>query len=114
MDKGVRKIIVYYSGKPKVSVNPPWDGGVVWSRDSLNRPWMAVACQLVGASVWYPCKDYQGDEPDQGAIMEIKVPDSLVAVSNGRMISKTSGPHATAVYTRLHKKDRGQTSIQMQ
>ena len=28
---------------------------------------MSVACQGLGASVWYPCKDHQSDEPDNGA-----------------------------------------------
>jgi len=46
---------------------------------------MTVACQGLGASVWYPCKDYQGDEPDNGAILRITVPDTLVAVGNGRL-----------------------------
>jgi hypothetical protein len=38
---------------------------------------MSVACQGLGASVWYPCKDYQGDEPDMQAHVAIKVPDTL-------------------------------------
>jgi len=99
MDKGVRKIIVYYSGKPKVSVNPPWDGGVVWSRDSLNRPWMAVACQLVGASVWYPCKVYLGDKPDRGVSVNIIVPDTLVAVSNGLQRGIRHNADGTCTYS---------------
>jgi aminopeptidase N len=49
---------------------------------------MSVACQGLGASVWYPCKDYQGDEPDSGATLRMIVPDSLMAVGNGRMIDK--------------------------
>lgn len=42
---------------------------------------MTVACQGLGASVWYPCKDYQGDEPDLGAMLQVRVPDTLVAVA---------------------------------
>ena len=49
---------------------------------------MTVACQGLGASVWYPCKDHQSDEPDQGALIQIKVPDTLVAVANGKLYSK--------------------------
>ncbi len=86
----------YFSGKPREAVNPPWDGGWIWTRDNRGRPWMTVACQGLGASVWYPCKDYQGDEPDNGASIAVTVPDSLTAVSNGRLISNThtkSGQH---------------------
>ncbi|MEP6684469.1 MAG: M1 family metallopeptidase, partial [Parafilimonas sp.] len=39
----------------------------------------------LGASVWYPCKDIQSDEPDNGASISIIVPDTLVAVGNGRL-----------------------------
>jgi aminopeptidase N len=40
--------------------------------------------------VWYPCKDYQGDEPDFGATLTIDIPDTLVAVANGRLKEKKS------------------------
>ncbi len=75
---------VYYSGKPVEARRPPWDGGWIWAKDKMGRPWMTVACQGLGASVWYPCKDHQSDEPDRGAILKMVVPDSLVAVGNGR------------------------------
>ncbi|MDQ2752733.1 MAG: M1 family peptidase, partial [Bacteroidota bacterium] len=52
-------ISIYYHGKPREAVRPPWDGGWIWTKDSLGRPWMSVACQGLGASVWYPCKDHQ-------------------------------------------------------
>jgi aminopeptidase N len=83
-----REMIVYYHGNPQLAVHPPWGGGFIFSYDSLNRPWMSVACEGTGASVWYPCKDYLGDEPDSGASLTIIVPDSLVAVANGRLIKK--------------------------
>src|ERR1700759_2388081 len=79
-------LTIYYHGKPREAIRPPWDGGWIWKKDNLGRPWMSVACQGLGASVWYPCKDYQGDEPDAGATIEVRVPDTLVAVANGRMI----------------------------
>lgn len=75
---------VYYSGKPVSARRPPWDGGWVWAKDKKGRPWMTVACQGLGASVWYPCKDHQSDEPDNGAVLQMLVPDTLVAVANGR------------------------------
>jgi aminopeptidase N len=51
---------------------------------------MTVACQGLGASAWYPCKDHQSDEPDNGAKLRITIPDTLVAVGNGLLTGKTS------------------------
>ncbi len=76
-------LIVYYSGKPKEAVKAPWDGGWIFTKDEKGRPWMTVACQELGASSWFPCKDHQSDEPDYGAIITVIAPDSLVVVANG-------------------------------
>ena len=75
---------VHFEGMPGVAQRPPWDGGWIFTKDMKGRPWMSVACQGLGASVWYPCKDYQGDEPDNGATIAISAPDSLVSVANGK------------------------------
>jgi aminopeptidase N len=83
----VYKLSIEYHGNPTVAKRPPWDGGWIFTKDAQGRPWMSVACQGLGASVWYPCKDYQGDEPDFGALVTMKVPDTLVAVSNGKLFS---------------------------
>lgn len=80
-------IQLFYHGKPKTAANPPWDGGWVWKKDKFNNPWMSVACQGIGASVWYPCKDLQSDEPNRGASLTIQVPDTLVAIGNGTLVS---------------------------
>jgi aminopeptidase N len=77
---------IKYHGKPREAVNPPWDGGWIWTKDSLGNPWMSVACQGLGASSWFPCKDLQSDEPDSGAILTIIAPDSLNVIGNGRLI----------------------------
>jgi aminopeptidase N len=81
-------ITLVYHGKPKEAANAPWDGGWVWTRDKKGRPWVSVACEDDGASVWLPCKDLWSDEPDKGATLTITVPDSLVAVGNGRLKEK--------------------------
>ena len=75
---------IHFEGKPRVAQRPPWDGGWIFVKDAKGRPWMSIACQGLGASVWYPCKDYQFDEPDNGAVLAISAPDSLVSVANGR------------------------------
>lgn len=94
-----RTITIYYHGKPREAIKPPWDGGWIWKKDKEGRPWMSVACQGLGASVWYPCKDHQSDEPDNGASLSVIVPDSLVAVGNGRLTSKLKNNDGTATWT---------------
>ena len=85
----VHDLTIIYHGIPKEAIHAPWDGGWVWAKDELGRPWMSVACQGLGASVWYPCKDHQSDEPDNGASLTMNVPDTLIAVSNGNLKKKT-------------------------
>lgn len=92
-------LILYFHGKPREAVRPPWDGGWIWSKDKQGRPWMSVACQGLGASVWYPCKDHQSDEPDKGASLTITVPDSLVAVGNGRLVDKRSAGNGLTTWS---------------
>lgn len=76
-------LTIFYQGKPQIANNPPWDGGWIWKKDKLGRPFVSVACQGLGASSWYPCKDHQSDEPNNGVKINIIVPDSLVAIGNG-------------------------------
>jgi aminopeptidase N len=92
-------LLLFYHGKPREAVRPPWDGGWIWAKDKKGRPWMSVACQGLGASVWYPCKDIQSDEPDLGASLKIIVPDSLTAVGNGKLEKKTSNGNGTTTWT---------------
>lgn len=78
---------IYYHGIPQVAKNPPWDGGFIWSRDSLGKPWIDVACEGTGASLWWPCKDHLSDKPDSMR-MTFDIPDGLMCVSNGRLRSQ--------------------------
>ncbi len=96
---GVRSLTFYFHGKPKEAIRPPWDGGWIWKKDKNNNPWMTVACQGLGASIWYPCKDIQSDKPDSGATLRMIVPDSLVAIGNGRLIEKTQMGNSKMLYT---------------
>ena len=88
---------VYFHGKPQVAKLPPWDGGLVWTHDSKDNSWISIACQGIGASVWYPCKDQQYDEVDSASI-HITAPENLVSVSNGRLRSKSTNGNGTATY----------------
>lgn len=76
-------IRVYFSGNPVVARNAPWDGGFVFTKDKEGNHWIAVAVQGTGASLWYPNKDHQSDEPEE-ALIEVEVPNGLMNVSNGR------------------------------
>jgi len=90
-------ITVYYHGKPTVAIRPPWEGGFVWARDSLARPWIVTADEGLGASAWWPNKDIYSDEPDSQRVA-ITVPDSLIDVSNGRLRSTTPNADGTTTY----------------
>ena len=93
----VNTVSVYYHGKPRIAKRPPWDGGLTWSHDSLGNDWIATTNEGLGASVWWPNKDYLGDEPDSQRIA-ITVPDSLTDVSNGRLRSTTHNADNTTTY----------------
>lgn len=81
-------ISVYYEGLPTIAVKPPWDGGFVYDKDQNGKDWVAVSCEGIGASVWWPNKDHLSDEPDSMDIHLI-VPKSLQAISNGSLIKAT-------------------------
>ena len=46
-----KTIAVYYHGKPPAAKRPPWDGGLIWQRDSLGNRWIATAVEGLGASL---------------------------------------------------------------
>jgi aminopeptidase N len=83
------EIQFFYSGNPIVAKNAPWDGGFVFKKDASDKPWIGVAVQGTGASLWYPVKDSQSDEPDNGAKISVAVPNGLMNVSNGKFLGST-------------------------
>ena len=95
------KLQLTFQGYPKVAKNAPWDGGWIFVKDEKGREWMSVACQGLGASVWFPNKDYLGDEPNNGAVLEIIVPNDLVGVGNGRLIKQEARDNKTAYTWRV-------------
>jgi aminopeptidase N len=84
----VQTIVVYYSGNPQVAKNPPWDGGFSWNKDKEGNSFVGVSCQGTGASLWWPCKDHQSDEPVE-MMIRVTVPSGLDEISNGRLKRKT-------------------------
>jgi aminopeptidase N len=84
--KSNHKLKFYYSGNPLIAKNAPWDGGFVFKKDSNGKDFIGVAVQGTGASLWYPVKDSQSDEPDNGSSIKVAVPNGLMNVSNGRFL----------------------------
>ncbi len=81
----IKSIRIDFEGKPKVAVNPPWDGGFSWKKDRNGKDFIATSNQGIGSSVWWPNKDHPADEVDS-LDMHITVPKGLVNVSNGRLV----------------------------
>jgi aminopeptidase N len=81
-------IEIFFSGKPKIAKHAPWDGGMVYSRDKRGRPWIGVAVQGEGASLFWPLKDHLSEEPDS-MLIAIYAPKGLMAISNGKLVEIT-------------------------
>ncbi len=84
------QVTMHFSGQPQEAVNPPWDGGIAWKKDDNGIDFIASACQGIGASIWWPNKDQAFDEPDNGVMLSIEVPEHLTNVSNGRLVNVES------------------------
>jgi aminopeptidase N len=93
----INTVILSYGGRPKVSVRPPWSGGITWKKDSNGLPFIASSCQGDGASLWWPCKDHMYDEPDS-MLISVNVPANLIDVSNGRLRSIIKQKNKTKTY----------------
>ena len=79
------KITIHFSGKPRVAVRPPWDGGFTWSKDSNGKHFIATSNQGIGSSVWWPLKDHPSEEADNGVTIAVTTPKDLMDISNGRL-----------------------------
>ncbi|OAB29508.1 Peptidase family M1 [Flavobacterium fryxellicola] len=93
----IKELTIFYSGKPKVAINPPWDGGITWKKDANGMPFIASSCQGLGASVWWPNKDHMYDEVEN-MLISVNVPENLTNVSNGRLISVKQLKDGTKTY----------------
>ena len=95
------EITIQYKGIPEEAIKPPWDGGFVWDEDKNETPFIGVACEGTGASLWWPNKDHPSDEPDSMRL-RITVPDTLIAIGNGYLESREK-IDSMATYTWLVK-----------
>lgn len=91
------KLLITFSGRPRVAKRPPWDGGISWSKTAQGKPFIATSCQGLGASVWWPCKDHMYDEPDSMHI-SITSPRELTAIANGRLRTKVINADGTRTF----------------
>ena len=80
-----QQLTLHFSGTPREAINPPWDGGYTWKKDSNGIDFIANSNQGIGSSVWWPNKDHPADEPDKGMNLAITAPSQLTAVGNGRL-----------------------------
>jgi aminopeptidase N len=94
-------ITIYYAGSPHTAINSPWDGGIIWSQDSIGRPWAAMACEAIGASLWWPCKDHLSDEPDSMS-MSFAVAEGLSCISNGNLTGVSTYPGENVYHWMVH------------
>ncbi len=78
------QVAIAYGGRPREAPRPPWAGGFVWAHSGDGRPWVAVACQLDGADLWWPAKDHPSDKPDHMRL-HITVPAGLTVAANGTL-----------------------------
>ena len=50
-------MILEYFGNPRIAKHAPWDGGWVFAKDEQGNPWISVAQEGDGTSLWLPSKD---------------------------------------------------------
>lgn len=79
-------LTIKYSGAPRVAPSPPWNGGFVWEKKRFKN-WIGVACEHLGASSWWPCKDHLTEKPDSMTI-NVQVPKGYEGIANGNLRSK--------------------------
>jgi aminopeptidase N len=94
----IKDLKIFYHGRPKIAVNPPWDGGITWKKDKNGNDFVASSCQGLGASVWWPNKDHMYDEVE-GMEIKVNVPKKLTDVSNGRLQNVKELKDGTKTYT---------------
>lgn len=93
----ILKISVEYEGKPRSATHAPYKGGFSWNKTENCQHWIGTSCQIDGADLWFPCKDYQWDEPDS-VKLSFTVPDGLKALSNGVLINTIKNENHTTTF----------------
>ncbi|MGI8812517.1 MAG: M1 family metallopeptidase [Pyrinomonadaceae bacterium] len=94
------KTIISYAGTPREAPRPPWIGGFMWKKTADGSDWISVALQNDGADLLFPCKDHPSDKAAV-ASMHITVPQPLMAVGPGKLVSSKKNSDGTATYNWL-------------
>ncbi len=86
-------LVVEYSGHPR---EPHVDRGLIYRTNLDDAPVVANMSEPAYAKYWWPCKD----RPDDKAFTSVRitVPDTLVAVSNGTLISEEAADPGWKTY----------------
>ena len=58
------------------------------SKGHAGHPWINTACEGDGAYIWWPNKEQWRDEPQEGMLITVAVPNGLMDVSNGKFMGK--------------------------
>ena len=74
---------IYYQGQPQKALKAPWDGGFTWTKTPSGKDWVAVSCEGIGASLWWPNKDHLSDKADSARMCFGLPKGELKAISNG-------------------------------
>jgi aminopeptidase N len=78
-------IDIHYSGSPTETGR---FGCFTFKKDTAGHPWINTACEGTGAYVWWPNKEQWRDEPQEGMLITVAVPNNLMDVSNGKFVGK--------------------------
>jgi aminopeptidase N len=78
-------IDVHYSGNPTETGR---FGCFTFKKDTAGHPWINTACEETGAYVWWPNKEQWRDEPQEGMLITVAVPNGLMDISNGKFMGK--------------------------
>ncbi|MCR6637662.1 MAG: M1 family metallopeptidase [Sporocytophaga sp.] len=73
----------------------------MWTKDAQGKPWVGVACEGDGASLWWPCKDHPSDEADS-VQMAFSVPKGLKCISNGNLEKEVIGKDFSTYVWKVH------------
>ncbi len=86
-------LLVEYSGNPRETHS---DRGLTFRTNHSGAPCVSSMSEPAYAKYWWPCKDLPGDKAFTS--VSITVPDTLVAVSNGTLISEEAAQPGWKTY----------------
>ncbi|MFB0611858.1 M1 family metallopeptidase [Aurantiacibacter poecillastricola] len=93
-DSETLDVEITWSGTPHEAINPPWEGGFVWSETEAGEPWIATAVQGEGCDLFWPCIDHSSHRIGTLDLL-VTVPEGLIAAGNGRLVETTGNGDTT-------------------